>query len=153
MAGVTGSGNWQKSLWPGVDLWFNEKYAKHETKYSAYFSSKSSDKQFEQAIGMSLLGQAPVKAEGASVSFDSTQQTFINQFDNKVYALGVIITKEAYMDNQYNLDALSERPEALAFSMAITKETVAANVSPPPPKSLLHSSSHHGLPTAERHGE
>ena len=125
---VTGSGNWQKSLWPGVDGWFNEKYAKHDTKYSDYFYAKSSDKQFEQQIGMSLLGQAPVKAEGAGVSYDTTQQTFINQFDNKVHALGVIITKEAYMDNQYNLDALSERPEALAFSMAVTKETVGANV-------------------------
>lgn len=125
---VVTSGSWQKSLWPGVDNWFNDAYAEHEEEYSQIFSKRSSGKQFEQTVGQSLLGLAPVKDQGNPIQYDDTQQTYINQYDNVVYALGTVITLEAYRDNQYNLDALSRRPKALAFSMRQTKEHVGANV-------------------------
>ena len=116
MAVVT-SGNWQKSLWPGVSAWINDSYASHAEEYSAIFNKKTSGKQFEQVVGQSLLGLASVKDQGNPIQYDDTQQTYINQFNHAVYALGTIITLEAYRDNQYNLDALSRRPKALARSM------------------------------------
>lgn len=127
MAVVT-SGNWQKALWPGVDAWMNGEYAAHSEEWSQIFSKRSSSKQFEQVVGQSLLGLASVKDQGNAIQYDDTQQTFINQFNNVVYALGTVITLEAYRDNQYNLDALSRRPKALARSMSETKEHVHANV-------------------------
>lgn len=127
MAVVT-TGSWQKSLWPGIDNWFNDEYERWEEEWSHIFKQRESNRQFEQTVGMSLLGLAAVKDEGNPIQYDDTQQTYVNQYDNKVRALGCIITLEAYRYNQYNLDALREKPEALAVSMRETKEHVAANV-------------------------
>lgn len=127
MATVT-TGNWQKSLWPGVDIWFNDRYESWESEWSQLYTTKQSSRQFEQAVGMSLLGLAEIKPEGEPLAYDDTQQTYVNQFNNRVRALGCIITLEAYRYNQYNLDALSENPQALADSMNETKEHAGANV-------------------------
>lgn len=127
MAVVT-SGSWQKALWPGIDSWFNQAYEEWQEEFSQIFHRRTSGKQFEQAVGQSGLGLASVKQESDSVTYDDTQQTYINQYDHFVYALGTIITLEAYRDNQYNLSALSSKPKELGFSMRQTKETVGANV-------------------------
>lgn len=127
MALVT-TGNWQKSLWPGVDGWFNDEYDAWETEYTDVFTTKSSDRQFEQTVGMSLFGRAPIKGEGDPMEFDDSQQTFVNQFDMQVRALGTKITLEAYRYNQYNLDPLSRNPKALARSMNHTREEAGADI-------------------------
>ena len=127
MAVVT-SGSWQKALWPGVSTWFNGAYDSHPEEYPQFFTRLKSNKAFEQAVGQSLLGLASVKGQGAGITYDDTQQTYINNFVHSVYATGVIITLEAYRDNQYNLEALSTKPKALAVSMKETKEHVCANV-------------------------
>ena len=127
MAVVT-TGNWQKSLWPGIEGWYNDTYDAWETEYTHLFTTRPSSRQFEQTVGMSLLGRAPIKPQGDSLEYDDTQQTYVNQYDNVVRALGTIVTLEAYRYNQYNLDALSERPAALATSMRHTKEEVGADV-------------------------
>jgi len=127
MATVT-TGNWQKSLWPGVDNWFNDEDQSWEKEFTDIFKTRQSDRQFEQTVGMSLLGRAPIKAEGNPLEYDDTQQTYVNQYDNQVRALGTIITLEAYRYNQYNLDPLSRNPKSLARSMNITKEEAGADV-------------------------
>lgn len=127
MAVVT-SGSWQKSLLPAVDVWFNDKLNAWESEHKKIFKIRQSKRAFEQAVGMSLLGLASVKDQGASLQYDDTQQTYINNFVHDVRALGTIITLEAYRDNQYSLDALSEKPQALADSMNETKEVDHANV-------------------------
>jgi len=127
MAIVT-TGNWQKSLWPGIDNWYNEENDSWETEYTSIFKTRKSDRQFEQTVGMSLLGRASIKAEGNPLQYDDTQQTYVNQYDNQVRALGTIITLEAYRYNQYNLDPLSRNPKALARSMNVTKEEAGADV-------------------------
>jgi len=127
MAVVT-SGSWQKALWPGIDTWFNQGYDEWEEEYAQVFTRRSSGKQFEQTVGQSQLGLATIKEEGDPITYDDTQQTYVNQYTHAVHALGTVITLEAYRDNQYNLDVLSKRPKALAFSMRQTDETVAANV-------------------------
>jgi len=121
MAGQT-TGNWQKSLWPGLDNWFNDAYQAWDEEWSQIFKQRSSNKQFEQTVGMSLFGLAQDKGEGNPIQYDDAQQTYVNQYNNVVRALGTRITLEAYRYNQYNLDALSRRPKALARSMRETKE-------------------------------
>ena len=127
MATVT-TGNWQKSLWPGVDNWFNDADASWEKEYTDLFKTRTSDRQFEQTVGMSLLGRAPIKDEGDPLEYDDTQQTYVNQYNNQVRALGTIITLEAFRYNQYNLDPLSKRPKALARSVNVTKEEAGSDV-------------------------
>ena len=127
MATVT-SGNWQKSLWPGIDSWFNDAYNQWDTEFTDLFTTRQSNRQFEQNVGMSLLGRASIKGQGDPLVYDDTQQTYVNQYDMQVRALGTIITLEAYRYNQYNLDALSKRPKALAASMRHTKEEAGADV-------------------------
>ena len=122
------SGNWQKSLWPGVAAWFNDNYSAWDPEYTDVFTVLKSGKAFEQMVGMSLFGLPAVKDEGNPITYDDTQQTYINQWTHAVYALGTKITLEAYRDNQYNLDALSRRPKALARSMREGEETIHANV-------------------------
>jgi len=116
------TGNWQKALWPGVDNWYNDAYSAWEEEWSQIFKQRSSNKQFEQSVGMSLLGLAKDKSEGNPIQYDDAQQTYVNQYNNVVRALGTRITLEAYRYNQYNLDALSRRPKALARSMRETRE-------------------------------
>ena len=122
------AGNWQKSLWPGIDNWYNQSYDAWETEYTQFTKTRSSDRQFEQTVGGSLFGRAPKKAEGASIKFDDSQQTYVNQYNNEVRALGTIITLEAYRYNQYNLDPLAKRPKALARSIRHTKEEAGADL-------------------------
>jgi hypothetical protein len=125
---VVGTGSWQKSLWPGIDNWFNQAYDSFDEEHKALFTSRTSDKQFEQTVGQSGLGLAQIKPQGQGVSYDDTQQTYVHQYDRVVRALGFVMTYEAYRDNQYNLPALSKDPKMLAKSMRETKEHIGANV-------------------------
>ena len=125
---TTGTGSWQKALWPGVDIWLNEDTPGYTPEWSQVFKTRTSNRAFEQAVDMSMFGTVPVKDQGTPIEYDDSQQTYINTFTSEVRALGTKITLEAYRYNQYNLDALSERPKALKQSFEITKELVHADV-------------------------
>ncbi len=124
------TGNWQQSLWPGIDEWFDDEYQSHATEYTQFMTTRPSQRQFEETVGMSLLGRAAIKGEGEDIKQDDTQQTYTHRYLNQVRALGTSITLEAYEYNQYGpqLDALQKRPRALARSMQHTKEEAAADV-------------------------
>lgn len=76
---------------------------------------------------MTGFGQASIKTEGNSISYDDMEQGFITRYTHITYGLGFIITREMYEDNQY-AEIGMKRAQALAFSMRNTKETVSANV-------------------------
>lgn len=128
MSAPTTSGDYALALWPGQDNWFNEAYDEHEVQYAGCFYEKNSTKQFERTVGQEKFGLAPIKPEGESITYDAAEQTYAHQYDNVVYALGYQVTKEAYSDNQYNLDVFRGDPRALAFAMRQTKENVGANI-------------------------
>lgn len=121
------SGSFAKALWPGVNGWYGAEYNQYQTEYTDLFETRKSRKAFEEIVGGSYFGLAPVKSEGAPVSFDSARQGFTNRFNHVVYALGFIITREIYEDDQYDVVG-KMKAESLAFSMRQTKEIVAANV-------------------------
>lgn len=116
-----------KALWPGVNTWYGISYAEYPVEYTDLFETFQSDKQWEEDVGFSGMGQFRVKAEGNSIEYDTFKQGFTTRYTHTVYALGFIITKEAYEDDQYDVIG-KQKARGLAFSARQTKETVAANV-------------------------
>jgi hypothetical protein len=125
--GAINTGNFAKFLWPGAKAIYGTHYDKLPTQYSDVFAKTTSDKAYEEYLGYSGFGLAPVKPEGSPISYDTAQQGFTVRLTNVSYGLGFIITWEMYDDNQYETP-LNQRARALAFSMKQTKEIVAANV-------------------------
>lgn len=127
MAGVVTSGSFAKALWPGVKKWFQMDYDSWPEEYSQIFDMDSSDKQFEETVGVSEFGFATVKEEGQGIGYDDTEQNFVNRFTHKVYGKGFIITREMYEDDQYGV-AGKRGARSLSRSLRITKETNGANI-------------------------
>lgn len=121
------TGNFGKALWPGINAWYGDSYNSYDTKYDKMFDKFTSRKRFEEDVYMSMFGLAPEKPEGTAVQFDTAQQGFVSRYNHVTYGLGFIITEEMIEDDLY--DVIGERnARALAKSMRVTKETVAANV-------------------------
>ena len=124
---VVNSGSFAKALWPGVNKWFGQAYDEYPVEWTALFEQNKSSRAFEEDVGTSGLGLAVVKAEGAPVTFDTSRQGFTTRYQHVVYALGFVVTREAFEDDQYDIVG-KKRAQALAFSMRQTKEIVGANV-------------------------
>lgn len=127
MAGAISTGNHPAALWPGVKAWFGAKYIEHPQQYPKLFDVQSSDKKYEEVIGTSGFGLAPLKTEGGAVMYDSHQQGPTSRFSNLAYALGYIVTREELADNQY-AEVSMQRAGSLAFSIRQTEENVGAQV-------------------------
>lgn len=124
---VITSSSFAKALWPGVKAWYGRAYDQYPEEYTKLFDKYTSNKAFEEDVGISSFGLAVQKSEGAPISYDSERQGFITRYQHAVYALGFIITREMMEDDQY--DVIGKRKsEGLAFSMRQTKEVIAANV-------------------------
>lgn len=116
-----------KALWPGVNTWYGAEYNQYPVEWDKLFEKDTSRKAFEEIVGGSYFGLAPVKSEGAPISYDTARQGFTSRFNHVVYALGFIITREIYEDDQYDVVG-KLKAQSLAFSMRQTKEIVGANV-------------------------
>jgi len=116
-----------KELEPGLNALFGLEYDRYENEHAEIFDTENSDRAFEEEVMLSGFGQAPVKGEGAAVSYDTAQETFTARYSHETVALAFALTEEAIEDNLY--DSLSSRyTRALARSMANTKQVKAANV-------------------------
>ncbi len=125
--GVITTGHFSKLLWPGINAVYGSTYREHTPEYSDIYSFNRSDKAYEEDVGTTGFGLAPVKTQGAGISYDSQEQGYVHRYTNVTYGLGFIITRELYEDKQYALPMIN-RASALAFSMRQTKETVGANI-------------------------
>jgi len=125
--GIITSGSFAKALWPGVNAWYGKAYNDYATEWDKLFEKNTSKKAYEEDVGISSLGLAAIKAEGAAVEYDSERQGFTSRYNHIVYALGFIITREIFEDDQYDVVG-KKKANALARSMRQTKEIVAANV-------------------------
>jgi len=124
---VINSGSFAKALWPGVNAWYGKAYDEYPVEFKELFDEFKSSKAFEEDVGISSFGLAVQKGEGAPISYDSERQAFITRYQHLVFALGFIITREIYEDDQY--DVVGQRKaQGLAFSMRQTKEVTGANV-------------------------
>jgi hypothetical protein len=123
---ATNTGNIAKLLWPGLNAIWGE-YKDHPGEWKDLFETQSSSKAYEEDQLMPGLGLAPIKTEGAAVSYDTLSQGITSRYTHLAYALGFILTREALDDNQYKGKALKAM-KMLSRSFKQTKETVAANV-------------------------
>lgn len=127
MAGVIMTSNHPKALWPGVKAWWGKAYDDHQTEYTDIFDTFTSDKAYEDDVQIVGFGLAPVKAQGAAVSYDSEVQGPTTRYTHVAYALGYIVTHEELKDDLYT-EVSNTRAASLARGFRQTKERIAANV-------------------------
>ena len=114
-----------KELLPGLNALYGLEYDKYENEHSEIYETETSDRSFEEEVKLSGFGAAPVKAEGAAISYDNAQEHYTARYNHETVAMGFSVTEEAMEDNLY--DSLSARyTKALARAMAYTKQTKAA---------------------------
>ena len=116
-----------KELEPGLNALFGMEYARYDDEHAEIYETESSDRAFEEEVMLTGFGSAPVKSEGAAVTFDDAKEAFTARYTHETISLAFSITEEAIEDNLY--DRLASRyTKALARSMAHTKQVKAANV-------------------------
>lgn len=116
-----------KELEPGLNALFGMSYDSYDREYEEIFAIEDSERAFEEEVLITGFGTAPVKSEGAGVSFDTASEGFTARYTHETLALAFSLTSEAVEDNLY--DSLGRRyVKALARSMANTKEVKGADV-------------------------
>lgn len=123
--GVITTGSHPKLLWPGVYTTWGQIYNAHEKEYTDLYEVKQSDKAYEQGVQVTPFGLAPIKAQGAPVTYDGEVQGVVNTYQHIAYALGYMVTFEELRDNLYK-EVATRRAEGNAFSMNQTVENVGA---------------------------
>ena len=124
---VINTSSFAKALWPGVNKWWGDAYNQYPVEWDKLFEKNTSRKAFEEEVGTSHFGLAVAKTEGSPVTYDAARQGFTSRYQHVVYALGFIITREAFDDDQYDVVG-KLKAQSLAFSMRQTKEIVGANI-------------------------
>jgi hypothetical protein len=121
------TGSFGRALWPGIKNWYGKAYDEYATEYDKIYADDSSTKAFEIDMSVSSFGLAIQRTEGAPVNYDTEQQGFEEKYTHAEFALGFIVTKVMYEDDQYNIVG-QRKAQGLAMAMRQTKETVGANV-------------------------
>lgn len=121
------SNSFAKALYPGVNSWYGKAYNEYSPEWTMLFDTYKSSRAYEEDVGITSFGLAQRKPEGQAISYDDERQAFMTRYAHVVYALGFIITREIFEDDQYDVVG-QRRAQGLAFSMRQTKEIVAANV-------------------------
>jgi len=127
MSGVITSSSFAKLLWPGLNSVYGKEYDDYPVEWEQLFEKNTSDRAYEEDLGLSSFGLAAVKAEGAPIQYDTERQGFTSRYNHVVYALGFIITREIYEDDLYGKVG-AQKAKALARSMRQTKEINGANI-------------------------
>ena len=116
-----------KELLPGLNALFGMEYAKYGEEHQEIFETESSERSFEEETKLSGFSAAPVKNEGAAITYDNAQEAWTARYNHETIAMGFSITEEAIEDNLY--DSLSARyTKALARAMAYTKQVKASAI-------------------------
>jgi len=116
-----------KELEPGLNALFGLEYSNYENEHAEIFDTETSDRAFEEEVMLSGFGEAAVKGEGASITYDDAQEVYTSRYSHETIALAFALTEEAIEDNLY--DKLASRyTKALARSMATTKQIKAASI-------------------------
>ena len=63
-----------KELEPGLNALFGLEYDENNEEYKEIYSIEDSDRAFEEEVLVVGFGAAPVKEEGAGVSFDNASE-------------------------------------------------------------------------------
>jgi hypothetical protein len=124
---VITTSSFAKALWPGVNKWYGDEYAEFKTQWDKLVEKHTSKRAWEEDVGVSMFGLPVIKPEGDAISYDTSRQGFTSRYNHVVYALGFIVTREAFEDDLYDVVG-KQKAKSLAFSMRQNKEIVVANV-------------------------
>ncbi len=116
----------QALLRPGLADVFGD-YPQGPAQWTEIFDRHTSDKAVEIDVEVKLLGLAQIKAEGASIAYDSMGQRYVTNYYHRYVGIGFIITRQAMKDNLYK-SSFPLQAKALKDSMIQTKETLGAAV-------------------------
>jgi hypothetical protein len=117
---MTNETNLSELVFPGLKAIWGLSYPQYKPEWSQVFPTKPTSQQYEKTLGMAGFGLPPVKPEGVGVAYDDPYQGPTHSLYQAVRALGFIVTKEMYTDDQYcKINAL---PTALKYSMIQGKE-------------------------------
>lgn len=119
--------NIAKQLVPGLRKIVGLEYTRYPSQYEDLFEMKTSIKAFEEDVLMGGMGLAATKPEGASIVFDSMQETYTSRYTHETIGLGFQVTQENIDDNLYT-DYSKKNAAYLGFSLAQTKNIKGANV-------------------------
>ena len=115
-----------KELIPGLNALFGMEYKTYDGEHAEIYDTEGSERSFEEEVKLSGFGQAPVKTEGAGVSYDTAQEAWVARYNHETIAMAFSLTEEAMEDNLYA--SLSQRyTKALARAMAYTKQVKAVS--------------------------
>ena len=126
-SGIITSSSFAKLLWPGLNAIYGKAYNDYPVEWDKLFEKNTSDRAYEEDLGLSSFGLASVKNEGAPITYDTERQGFTSRYNHVVYALGFMVTREIYEDDQYGKVG-AQKAKALARSMRQTKEIVGAGI-------------------------
>lgn len=124
---IINSGSFAKALWPGVNAWYGKSYNEYEVEFTKLFEKYTSNKAYEEDVGLSSFGLAIQKPEGSAIQYDQERQGFTNRYTHAVFALGFMITREIMEDDQYDVVG-QNKAQGLAYSIRQTKEVLGTNV-------------------------
>ena len=114
-----------KQLLPGLNALFGEEYNRYENEHEEIYVTENSERSFEEELKLSGFGAAPVKDEGAAITYDTAQESFVARYTHETIGLGFSITEEAMEDNLY-VSVSARYTKALARAMSYTKQVKAA---------------------------
>ena len=84
----------QKQLQLGLNTIFGMEYDNYPEQWRDVFSVENSNKAFEEDVQMYGFGAAPVKAEGAAISYDSGAEGIVARYTHETIALVLLLQKK-----------------------------------------------------------
>ena len=117
----------RKELQEGLNTVFGLEYRRYEQEWRPLFDVENSVKAYEEDVLLAGLAGAPVKPEGAPVSYDQGGEAFVSKYVHETIALAFSLTEEAEEDNLYGSIG-NKYSKALARSMQHTKEVKGAAI-------------------------
>lgn len=127
MSGIINTGSMPKLLWPGLNKIWGDDYNKHPNEWERLFDKSTSEKNYEEDVGITTFGLTPEKSQGNAIVYDDMKQNYVSRYVHTTYGLGFIITREAMEDNLY-MEVGRRGTKALAFSYNQTRENVLHNI-------------------------
>ena len=115
----------RKLLQEGLNTVFGLEYRRYEQEWRPIYAVENSQKAYEEDVLLAGLAGAPVKPEGAPVSYDQGGEAFTSRYVHETIALAFSLTEEAEEDGLYGSFG-SKYSKALARSMQHTKEVKGA---------------------------
>jgi len=117
----------RRQLQEGLNTVFGMEYKRYSREWAPVFEVTRSRKAYEEDVLLAGLAGAPVKPEGAPITYDSGGEAYTSRYVHETIALAFSLTEEAEEDNLYG-DIGAKYARALARSMVHTKEVKGAAV-------------------------